>query len=167
MKPIEDRMADFFMRCTNQFLARIIKPDVSVDNVNSLTIEDIRNLKASGIKGVVLDVDETIRKDMKKIPKCNQEWIDTLKKELKVIIVSNGFDKDVQEFFTAKGIDYIGFAVKPLKRNLRKACERMGLKPEEVALIGNDYFSDIFGGNRINMKTIKVQDVQELEDLER
>lgn len=165
MKSIEDRIADKVFQFTNSILAKIIKPDISVDRVNSLTIEDIRNLKKSGIKGIVLDVDETLRKDMKSIPECNQEWLDTLKQELKVIIVSNGFDKRIQEFFTAKGIDYIGFAHKPLKKNLLAACKKMNLNPNEVAMMGNDYFSDIYGGNRIDMKTIIVKDVDDTIEL--
>ena len=36
---------------------------------------------------------------MKDIPKCNKEWIERLKDKLKVIIVSNGKDKKIEQYF--------------------------------------------------------------------
>lgn len=163
MKPIEDRIADKIFELLNFLLKLKVKPDMTIDKVGSLTIEDIRKLKANGIKGVILDVDETMRKNMKSIPKCNQEWLDILKSELKVIVVSNGIDEKVEKFFSAKGIDYIGFAHKPLKKSFNKAFQRLGLKPEEMVIIGNDLFSDIYGGKRNNMATIMVKSVDERE----
>lgn len=163
MKPIEDRIADKIFEGINFLLSLKVKPDMTIDKVGDLTLEDIRRLKAQGIKGVILDVDETLRNDMKSIPRCNQEWLDILKSELKVIIVSNGVDDKIQRFFDAKGIDYIGFAHKPFKRNFNKACQKLGLRPEEMMIIGDDLFSDIYGGRRNNMKTIMVKKVEDEE----
>ena len=33
---------------------------------------------------------------MKDIPKCNKEWIEGLKGKIKIMIVSNGVDKDIE-----------------------------------------------------------------------
>lgn len=164
MKSIEDRIVDKIFEGVNFLISLKIKPDITIDKIGDLKIEDIRNLKRQGIKGVILDVDETMRKDMGNIPKCNQEWLDILKRELKVIVVSNGVDNKVQQFFDAKGIDYIGFAHKPLKKNFSKACQKLGLKPEEMMIIGDDLFSDIYGGKRNNMKTVMVKSVAEDKD---
>ena len=114
-----------------------------------------------GIEGVILDVDETIRKNMRNIPKVNQEWIQKLKGQLKVIIVSNGRDKSIKKFFEDIGIDYIGFAHKPLKKNFIKACERMNVEPQKVLVVGDHLFNDIHGGQRNNMKTALVKSVEE------
>lgn len=166
MKLIEDRIIDKIFECVNFVMSFRIKPDMTIQKVRDLTIEDIKALKAQGIKGVILDVDETLRKDMGNIPKCNQDWIDTLKKELKVIVVSNGVDDKIEKFFSAKGIDYIGFAHKPLKKNFNKAFNRLGLKPEEMMIIGDDLFSDIYGGKRNNIRTIMVKEVEDVEEVE-
>lgn len=162
MKSIDELMADKIYEMVNYLLAKRIKPDITLDKVASLKITDIRKMKEQlGIQGVILDVDETLRKDMKAIPKCNQEWIEMLKKELKVIVVSNGVDKDAENFFKLQGIDYIGFAHKPLKRNFIKACQRMQISPDKVLVIGDSLFNDIWGGKRNNMKTALVQSVDE------
>lgn len=162
MKSLDELMADKIYELVNYMLAKKIKPDMKLERVTSLTREDVRKLKENlGIEGVILDIDETVRKDMKAIPKCNQEWIEMLKNELKVIVVSNGIDKGIEDFFKLQGIDYIGFAHKPMKKNFIKACEKMGMHPEKVLVIGDSLFSDIWGGKRNNMKTALVKNVDE------
>ena len=164
MKPIEDIVADKIYELVNYMLAKKIKPDIKLETVGALSKEDIRKLKDElEIQGVILDIDETVRKDMNKIPKCNEEWIDMLKDELKVIVVSNGIDKGIENFFRLKGIDYIGFAHKPLKKNFIKACEMLGIAPEKTLVIGDSLFSDIYGGKRNNMKTALVKKVDDEE----
>ena len=123
MKSLDELAADKIYELVNYLLAKKIKPDMKLERVTSLTQEDVRKLKQDlGIQGVFLDIDETVRKDMKDIPRCNEEWIDMLQRELKVIVVSNGVDRGIEDFFKLKGIDYIGFAHKPFKKNFMKAC---------------------------------------------
>ena len=43
-----------------------------------------------------------------------------------------------------------------MKRYFIKACNELNLNPNEVLVIGDDIFSDIYGGNRCNMTTVKV-----------
>lgn len=162
MKSLDELMADKIYELVNYMLAKRIKPDISLDKVTSLTEGDIDKLKSQlGIEGVILDIDETVRKDMKSIPKCNREWIEMLKSKLKVIVVSNGVDRGVEDFFKLQGIDYIGFAHKPMKKNFIKACEKMGISPEKVLVIGDSLWCDIFGGQRNKMKTALVKKVED------
>ncbi|MBR3511596.1 MAG: YqeG family HAD IIIA-type phosphatase [Clostridia bacterium] len=168
MRMPDEYLADKIMDIFNYCLSKRVKPDIEVNDIKEFDIEKIRRMKEQlGIKGVILDVDDTIRKDMKKIPKCNKKWIAEVKKELKIIVVSNGVDKGVEDFFKTLGIDYIGFATKPLRGNFRKACNRMGLEPEEVLVIGDKLFEDIFGGKRNNMKTMLVKGVEDTPEDER
>ena len=73
----------------------------------------------------------------------------------------------VQNIFLLLGIDYIGFAHKPLKKNFRKACDKLELNPEDILVIGDDTFSDIYGGRRNGMKTIRVKGVTSSDKDER
>ena len=162
MKSLDEIMADKIYELVNYMLSKKIKPDINLDKVTSLTESDVKKLKEElGIEGVILDIDETVRKDMKSIPKCNQEWIEMLKSQLKVIVVSNGVDRGVEDFFKLQGIDYIGFAHKPMKKNFIKACDRMQMSPEKVLVIGDSLWCDIFGGQRNNMKTALVKKVED------
>lgn len=164
MKKIEDLIADKICELAAYILSKRIHPDIKIDKVTDLSREEIRYVKQRyNLEGVILDIDDTLRKDMKKIPKCNEEWLNMIKQELKVIVVSNGNDKKIEEFFREKDIDYIGFAHKPLKRNFIKACERLKIQPENVLVVGDSLFDDIYGGKRNKMKTALVKEVDEEE----
>ena len=162
MKTLDELIADKILDLLHYVLSKFIKPDITLGKVNELNTNVIDQLKQQyGIEGIILDVDETLRKEMKDIPKCNKEWIESLEGKLKVIIVSNGKDKKIEQYFKEIGIDYIGFAHKPLKKNLLKACEKMKVSPDKVLIIGDSLFDDVYGGKRNNMKTALVKDVDE------
>lgn len=162
MRTLDELIADKMLDLIQYVLAKFIKPDITIEKVNELDLNAIDQLKQQyGIEGIILDVDETLRKEMQDIPKCNKEWIESLKGRLKVIIVSNGRDKKIAQYFQENGIDYIGFAHKPLKKNFLKACEKMNLSPNKVLAIGDSLFDDVYGGKKNNMKTVLVKDVDE------
>ena len=164
MKTLDELVADKILDLVHYVLSKFIKPDMTLSKVNELDVQAIEKLRQQyGIEAVILDVDDTLRKDMKDVPKCNKEWIEGLKGKIKIMIVSNGVDKDIEKYFKENGIDYIGFACKPLKKNFLKACEKMNVKPENVLAIGNSLFDDIYGGKRNNMKTALVKEVEDNE----
>lgn len=161
---IENFIEKKIYELVNCILNKIIKPTIKVDRVTQLDENIINELKQKyGIEGIILDIDDTVRRNMKTIPECNEEWINMIKTKLKVIVVSNGIDRKVEELMNSKGIEYIGFAHKPLKKNFRKACESMGIEPENVLVVGDSLWSDIYGGKRNNMKTALVEKVEQIE----
>ena len=54
------------------------------------------------------------------------------------------------------GINYIGLAYKPLKSSFKKALHDLNLGSDEVFMIGDDYFSNIYGGNRNKLRTVLI-----------
>lgn len=164
MKKIDEIVADKILDLVHYVLSKVIKPDITLKSVTQLDSNAIEIIKEKyKIEGIILDVDDTLRKEMKDIPSCNKKWIESLKGKIKIIIVSNGKDKKIEEYFKNNGIDYIGFAHKPLKKNFLKACEKMNLSPDKVMAIGDSLLDDIYGGKRNDMKTALVKDVEERE----
>lgn len=165
MKPIEDIIVDKIYELVNQVLSRIVKPDITLEQVTQLTEEKIEQIKSEyGIEGIILDVDETLRRDMKPLPEQSKKWIESIQKQLKVIVVSNGLDPKVEEYLKTQKIEYIGFANKPFKSSFTKACKKMNIVPEKVLVVGDNLLDDILGGKRSNMKTALVQDAVEEEE---
>lgn len=161
---IDEIVANKIYSIINYVLAKAIKPDIKIDKVVQLDEKMILKLKQKyGIEGIILDVDNTLRKNMNKIPQCNQEWIEKIKGELKIIIVSNGKDPSIKKFLEERGIDYIYFACKPLKKNFIKACKKMNIDEEKVLVVGDSLIYDIYGGKRNNMKTALVKEVEDEE----
>jgi len=50
----------------HETLEKIIGPDFVIDNVKDINLEFVMRLKSYGIGGIILDVDDTIRRDMMK-----------------------------------------------------------------------------------------------------
>ena len=51
------------------------------------------------------------------------------------------------------------FALKPLKKPFLDMAKRMNLEPSEIAVIGNNKLTDIFGANRAKMYSIFIQNL--------
>ena len=160
-KSVEERIADKIMKLVHTVLLKTVKPDMTIGKVSELDAQEIERIKKEyGIEAIILDVDETLRANMKRIPDANKEWIETIRDKIKIIILSNGIDRNVEEYFAQKGIDYIGFAHKPFKKNFVKACQKLNVKPENVMVVGDSLFDDVYGGKKNNMKTALVMDVE-------
>lgn len=151
----------------NSQLRKHIEPSITFEEVKQIDLELVKKLKSNyGISGIILDVDDTIRKDMLEVPDCNKKWIEFMKQEFKIIILSNGYDGSVKEFANKNGIEYIGFAKKPLRKGFLKCCEKMCLEPENVLVVGDDIIADIYGGNRCGMFTAIVNSVRNESTIE-
>lgn len=124
------------------------------------SIFDIKgaDLKARGIKGVITDLDNTLVEWDR--PSATPElikWFEELQKHgILVTIVSNNKLKRVKDFSDPLSIPFIYEARKPLGRAFRKAASDMGLKKEEIVVIGDQLLTDVFGGNRSGLHTILV-----------
>ena len=97
------------------------------------------------------------------MPKGTIEWVNELKKNgIKFFIVTNtNKKKKVEEISKKLEIKYIYFAKKPLKSGLIKAKKRLQEKPENIAVVGDQLFTDVLGGNRCKMFSILVDPIAE------
>lgn len=141
-------MTNILFSLVNLYLSKNIKPDIIISDVKELSPDKIDELVLLGVKGLVIDLDETLRFDCMDIPLCNIEWLEMVKTKLKIIVLSNGHSERVNMILQQLHIDYIYFAMKPMRGGFKKALRVLGLQSSEVFVLGNDYFTDIFGGKR-------------------
>jgi HAD superfamily phosphatase (TIGR01668 family) len=126
---------------------------------------DLKNLKKKGIKGIIMDLDNTLVpwNDDAVFPEII-EWIKEVKKSgFKACIVSNNRAQRREEITKIFDVPAFWRAVKPRRRTFRKAIRMMGLKPSQVAVIGDQVFTDILGGNRLGLYTILVHPLNKRE----
>lgn len=137
-------------------------PNLMVDSVKEI---DLDCLIDNNIKGLILDIDNTLVPDYVKEADDNIiNWLNKVKKMgFKVCIVSNATQKRVQKFNEKLGIDAISRAAKPKKKPFLKAIQLMGTKAKETAVIGDQIFTDIYGGNKLNMFTVLVKPIASKE----
>ena len=130
-----------------------IYPDLYLTNVKEITLE---LLKENKIKGLILDVDNTLIDYDKNLLEGVKKWCDNLKENnIKICILSNTNKvKKVEKVAKILEIEYIYFAHKPNKKGFYKAQKLLGLKVEEIATVGDQIFTDVLGGNKVGMFTI-------------
>ncbi|MDD5602987.1 MAG: YqeG family HAD IIIA-type phosphatase [Eubacteriales bacterium] len=131
------------------------RPDIIYDNLDSI---DLQILKNKGIKGIVLDIDNTISEPgEKKASPGVEQWIRMAANEgFEICVLSNSSQRRVDGFTQNMNIAAIGSANKPSRRSFRKAACKLSLRPDQVAVIGDQLFTDISGGNRAGMYTVLV-----------
>ena len=74
--------------------------------------------------------------------------------EILVTIVSNNKEARVQSFSDPLKIPFIFKARKPMGRAFKRAINHMGLQRDDTVVIGDQFFTDVLGGNRKGVHTI-------------
>lgn len=131
----------------------ILYPNLYLKSVENITID---MLKKNNIKGLILDIDNTLIDYDKNLPQSVINWCDGLKKQgIKMCILSNTNKiNKVKMVANTLHLEYIHFAHKPNKKGFYQAKEILKLENENIAVVGDQVFTDVFGGNRCNMFTI-------------
>ena len=119
---------------------------------------DYDKLKEDGIKCILFDLDNTCIPYKDKEP--NKKLIDlfeTLKDmDFRVIIFSNATKKRILPFKNALRVDCSANSRKPRKDKFLKIMKMFNFELSEVVIIGDQLLTDIYGGNRVGIKTILV-----------
>ena len=133
-------------------------PDLYLDSIFHI---DFKILKTRGITTLLFDLDNTIAAyDVAVADERVIEYFAKLKEMgFFVCLVSNNRNERVLTYANSLDISFISFAKKPFKSGILKACKIFGAKPSDCALIGDQVFTDVFGGNRLGMYTILVKPI--------
>ena len=75
---------------------------------------------------------------------------------MKTMLVSNNGEARVKPFAQQVQTDYIYKAGKPKVEGYNKAMAKMGTDPKHTLFIGDQIFTDVWGGNRFGALTIMV-----------
>lgn len=143
-------------------MGRFLTPDAYIRSIYSISHE---GLKKRGIRGLILDIDNTL------VPTYTRDadikvksFLDDLKKNgIRIVIVSNAKRDRVEQFCRFLDVDYVYKALKPFRKGYLRAVESMGLKTSEVAIAGDQLFTDILGGNLLGMKTLLIEPIDRNE----
>ena len=115
-------------------------------------------LQEHGITALVLDVDNTLTGDESQVlPPEVQAWLDTMRGAgVSLTIVSNNKAPRVQPFADRVGLAWVPKARKPLTSGLRVAQERLGVPKEQMAMVGDQIFTDRLAAGLFGIKCFMV-----------
>jgi len=141
-------------------LYNFLLPNEFVTSVYEITPDKLKQL---GIKGIITDLDNTLVEwDRPDATEELSEWLTEMKEAgIRIIIASNNKEERVKHFANPLNIEYIHRAKKPLGKAYYSALVRLGLRPNEVVMVGDQLLTDVFGANRMKLYTILVRPVAE------
>ena len=134
----------------------ILKPKVYINSVYNIDLKKLKKTKK--IKGIIVDLDNTlVAWGQKEISQKTIDWVKEAKRlGFKICIVSNTNSKRVAEFAKIFNIPYHSKYFKPFSIAFNNGLKILDTKKSETVVIGDQIFTDIWGGNRLKLLTILV-----------
>ncbi len=124
-----------------------------------------QKLKENGIKCLLFDLDNTCVPYTSKItpPKLKNLFEDLEEEEFKVIIFSNSPRKRLELFKSKLNVDCCAKAGKPRKKKFLNIIKTNNYDLSEVAIIGDQLVTDVYGGNKVGITTIFVNPMSNID----
>ncbi len=120
----------------------LLYPNMYLNNATEIRVDF---LNKNNIKGVLLDVDNTLIDFNLKILNGAKEWCNMLKENnIKVCILSNTNKiEKVKKVAKELDIPYINFAKKPFKSGFIKAMNLLEIEAKNIAVVGDQIMTDV------------------------
>ena len=130
-------------------------PNIYAQSVFAINYKKLKN---RGIKCLLFDLDNTLCAVTETVPNQKaKELIEELKDmDFKVIIMSNSGIKRLTPFKELLCVDDCTSSKKPLNKKYLKIMQLYGYKKSEIAGIGDQIVTDVFGANRVGIMSILV-----------
>ncbi|MBR0484672.1 MAG: YqeG family HAD IIIA-type phosphatase [Oscillospiraceae bacterium] len=137
----------------------MFKTMIAVRSVCDITPQLLRSM---GVKGLLLDIDNTLTTHDNPAPAEGVlDWIAEMKQAgIRMRLVSNNHEPRVKPFAEMLGIPCVCESLKPLSRGFIQAMQEMHLPKESLCVVGDQIYTDIWGANLFGVKSIYVRPMQ-------
>ena len=137
-------------------------PDIYQKSIYAI---DYENLKNRGIKCILFDLDNTIAPVNVSGPdkEIKDLVADIELLGIKVIILSNSNKNRVRPFKEGLNVDSSFSSHKPFKKKYKKVMHIYNFSDNEIACIGDQLLTDIYGANRMGFLSILVHPISNVD----
>lgn len=131
----------------------LLKPKIKLKRITDISLSI---LKKYNIDTLILDVDNTMSTHHGQVLTDGlTDWIDKMhKNNIGLIVLSNSKERRVKPFAEKIKLPYISLGLKPLPFGYFKALKKAGSNRKNTAIVGDQIFTDVLGGNIVGVKTI-------------
>ncbi len=122
-------------------------------------------LAALGVKGLLLDLDNTLAPwNDANCPEDIRDWLGVVRaRGVSSMILSNNVGERVMAFAAKVDLPWLARAGKPRREAFRRALDRIGTDPSRTLAVGDRLFMDVVGGNRMGLRTVLVRPLSSSE----
>ncbi len=144
-------------------MLHLLTPHDRLKSVCELTPERLRGW---GLRALLLDVDCTLtRYRQRDVAPEVAAWIAELHAAgVGLCLVSNGLGPRIQSFARSLDVPCVARAMKPLPRGLHAAMRKLGVAPNQTAMVGDQLFADVMAGRLAGVRTILVEPIHPEEE---
>lgn len=123
-------------------------------------------LLSQGIKGIVLDVDNTLEPYENPTPTERVvAWLESLRAVgISAAIVSNNNAERINLFNKELGLPAYSKAKKPFKKNVLSAMKEMNTDKSNTILMGDQVFTDVWAAHNTGIRAILVPPIKDKTD---
>ena len=134
---------------------KLFKPEDIFGKTTNITPEF---LKQQGIENLLLDVDNTLTTHNNPEPSEGiDQWLATMRKAgIGMMIISNNNEARVKPFAARLCLPYSSMSCKPLSIGYTRGIKMLGGTKENTAIVGDQIFTDVLGGNLKGIRTLMV-----------
>lgn len=132
-------------------------PHFKLPDVTHITLQLLQKYH---IRGLLLDIDGTLMQTRDSMPlQPVLDWMDRMKQAgvALYILSNNKHHHRVQAFAESQGLPWQYLAHKPGKDGFFRAAKELDLPPEQLAVVGDQTFTDMLGARRCGMWGILVE----------
>lgn len=119
-------------------------------------------LEAAGIRGLIVDLDNTLMGFAEtELGHEHLAWVERAhERGFRIVMLSNNFSERVRGVAAQLNVECIPNALKPLPFGFLRAKRRLRLRRHEIAVVGDQLFTDVLGGKLCGLYTILTEPIQ-------
>jgi HAD superfamily phosphatase (TIGR01668 family) len=134
----------------------LLSPDEFYTTVLAI---DMVELREQGVRALLVDLDNTLlSRDSRELGDDVRAWVARARADgFSLCVVSNNWHGFVHAVVSDLGIELVARALKPLPFGFRRGMRLLGATPATTAVIGDQVFTDVLGGNLAGATTVLVE----------
>lgn len=140
-----------------------LTPDYYFDKFSDASVDFLLSI---GVKGVLMDVDNTLEPYENPTPGENvKAWINALRSAgIGCAIVSNNNGERIRLFNSELSLPAYYRAKKPFSKNLKRALSDLSVEKGEAIFIGDQIFTDVLAARFFGIRAILVPPIKDKTD---
>jgi uncharacterized protein len=119
-------------------------------------------LESAGIRGLIVDLDNTLLGFREtELAAEHLAWVaEAHHRGMRIVMLSNNFSQRVTSIADQLGVRCIPNALKPLPFGFMRALRYLDLPRRQVAVVGDQLFTDVLGGKLCGLYTILTEPIE-------
>ncbi len=138
----------------------MLGPDRFAPRLHDVSHEE---LERAGIRGLIVDLDNTLLGfGETELALEHLAWVERAHdRGFRIVMLSNNFSTRVRSVAAQLNVGCIPNALKPLPFGFMRAKRALRLRRREIAVVGDQLFTDVLGGKLCGLYTILTEPIED------